>query len=203
MVSKAAAGRAAEIEQVRELTRDVKRDAKAEESVIKSKIEALKRVYKDKTPKDLLIDPKTGQKYPPMERRRILFDTGDRLAKFFANLASIINPLLEKDLGYETELGHLFSSRARAKNMGTNLVLLKRIKDKQNLIKGTLLAWETYWTDVRDTSHKARLPLTHPIKNGKRIVEAVEFIDQLELGLIAQMEIGLNKGKLRLIKSGY
>lgn len=201
MVSKAAAGRAAELEQARDLNRDVRRDAKAEESIIKSKIEALKRVYKDKTPKALLIDPATGQKYPPMKRQKILFDTGNNLAKFFSILASIINPMLEKDLGYEKKLGHLFSSSAQ--NMGTNLVLLKRIKTKQKLIKDTLLAWEIYWTSVRDTSHKARLPLTHPVKNGKRIVEAVEFIDQLELGLIAQMEKGLSKGRVRLLKSGY
>jgi hypothetical protein len=171
-----------------------------EESIIEKKIAALRKVYGDKTPKELLIDHRTGKQYPHMQRRKILFDTGDRLAKFFASIAALINPLLERDLAAEAKLIHLFGSRA--KNMGANLVTLKKMRDNAKAIKKALAEAEAYYVTVRDTSHKARLPYTTPFKNGQRITAPLDLIDKIALDLLGKIEKKLSKDKIRLVRRG-
>lgn len=166
---------------------------KEEESIIKKKIEALRKHYGNKTPNDLIIDPATGKKYPSMKMRKVLYDHGDRLAKFFQGLANLTLPLLKMDVQSESKLSHLFSRQA--KNMGANLVILQMMKKKEEAIRKKLLNASAYWARVRD---RQALPW---LGNSSKITSPVEDIDQRELELLAEIDKVLRRGQAILVRS--
>lgn len=177
---KAAAGAAAWARQLAEESEELQEDVKEEESIIKVRIERIRNLYGKKTPRDLIIDPTTQKKYPTTKIKQILSKHGGSLAKFYQRLANLLNPLLERNLAEATNLSVLF--RNPADNYGSNLVILKRIKDKAKKIKKKLINAIAYWTYVRD---EASLPW---LGNGKRITGPIEDIDDMELNLIAEVD---------------
>jgi hypothetical protein len=190
--SKARAGAVAWARELAEEAGALKEEVKQEESIIKKKIEAIRKVYGNKTPNDLIIDPSTGQKYLPIKMKKILFEHGTRLANFYQGLANLLLPLLERDLELEAKLSALFNKNA--KNYGSNLVILKRMKGKVGAIKKKLLNAVAYWTKVRD---KTALPW---FGNSGKITEPVDDIDTMELNLIAEIEKIINKGRITLVR---
>jgi hypothetical protein len=136
MVSRAAAGRAAELEQARGDAREEEREVKLEESMLKKWKSIFKKKYGSKTPAQLFSEGITKDRVKAIQ-------------SFYAWAAGRIAELINKDYTKEKELRRYFDAHKR--EFGENYMLeayvaIQQMKKKQNEIIATFQKAQQYWT---------------------------------------------------------
>lgn len=179
MVSRAAAGRAAELEYARGEAGKEEKEVKLERSMLKKWESHFKKKYGSKTPAQIF-------------REGITKNSVENIQKFYAWAAGRIAELINKDYTKEKELRRYFD--AHKTKFGENYMLeayvaIQQMKKRQNEIIATFKEAQKYWTLA--LAKMGTLGWTHPFLkkyDDQPLDIFLSVVEEKELQVLANLD---------------